>query len=95
VADGDTLLLTLEGTSRLLKDANGATKLLQVADSVRVKTFGGAMGKGGMMAGGKKGHQGARLTLADVQEKDNVIVTGTFDPATNTYTVKSIMIWLF
>ena len=89
------LAVTLEGTSRLLKDANGSTHRFQVVDTVRVKTFAGAMGKGGMMAGGKKGPHGAHLTLADVQDKDNVIVTGSFDPATNTYNVKSIVIWLF
>jgi hypothetical protein len=89
------LSVTLEGTSRLLKDANGATQRFQVVDTVRVKTFGGAMGKGGMMPGGKHGHHGGRLTLADVQDKDNVIVTGSFDPATDTYNVKSIVIWLY
>jgi hypothetical protein len=94
-AVGGTLHLTLEGTSRLLRDANGNSQLFQVGESVRVKAFGGAMGKGGIMPDGKRGHHGARLTLADVQEKDNAIVTGTFDPVTKDYTVKSIVIWLY
>jgi hypothetical protein len=94
----DTLTVQLEGASRLLRDdVNLEPVVFQVQDSVRVKTFGGAMGKGGMMAGGKMGNHGGHgghLTLADVQAKDNILISGYVDSSGNQI-VTRIAIWLF
>jgi hypothetical protein len=92
---GGTLTVSLEGTSRRLKDANGSSFVFHVQDPVRVSSFGGALGKGGIPAGGKMGKHGNHLTLADVESKDNILVSGFVDAATDHFVVTRMVIWLY
>ncbi len=90
-----TLTVSLDGTSRLLRDENGNAFTFQVSDHVRVSAFGGAMGKGGLMANGKMWHHGGHMSLTDVQEKDNIVVSGYLDSTSKDYVATQIVIWLY
>ena len=54
----------------------------------------GGMGQGGMGPGGM-GYGGKKMTFAEVQAEDNVLIAGTFDSASSTYTVTLIKVWLY
>ena len=97
-----TATIKLDGTSRLLKDAYGTDFAFVISDTVQV-TAGCNDGVGhgkGMMAGGMGHHEGtygnhARLTLDNVQVKDNVRAYGYLDTTTGSYIVTQITVWLY
>ncbi len=103
---GLTMTAQLDGTSRLLRDSNGAPQNFVLSANTQVAAMvNGGMGYSSMMVNSNGGTMGAgntqmghnlggKLTLDDVQVKDNIQLMG-YQDINGNFVVTWILVWLY